>query len=90
MGIEYRIRFSHPDPLTIAERLRKLNNIAEDAAGVFTFHEDSARRDMPDATAQIQSDGIYFCDNGGSGRKFLGIMLAAVVDSFGPTTIEEL
>jgi len=44
---------------------------------------------MPDAVVQVEATSVYFRDNGGSGRDFLGAVVAKLC-SFGSVTVEEL
>ena len=44
---------------------------------------------MPDATVQVEDGGLYFCDHGGFGREYLGLVLARLVAAFGPVQIED-
>jgi hypothetical protein len=89
MGIEYRIRLDPPDP-SVAGRLRLQSGAAEESPGVLSFRESSPAGSMPDAVVHVEPDGLLFCDNGGAGRKFLGIVVAIVVGNGGSATIEEL
>jgi hypothetical protein len=45
---------------------------------------------MPDATVQPAPYGVYFCDHGGHGREFLGVLVARLVSEFGAVTVTEL
>jgi len=45
---------------------------------------------MPDAWMSIEPDAFYFCDNGGAARRFLGGIIADMVNHFGPVTVQEL
>jgi len=35
-------------------------------------------------------DGLYFCDNGGAARRFLGGIITLLVNHFGSVTVQEL
>lgn len=40
--------------------------------------------------AIVKEYGLYFCDHGGHGRKYLGFVVAQLVRNFGSVTVEEL
>lgn len=92
MGIEYSLRFEYRDSANVAELLRRLEGSREDAIvpNRFEFRAAASTAVMPDAAAMPEPGGLYFCDYGGSGRHFLGTVLAQIVSSFGPVTISEL
>jgi hypothetical protein len=92
MGMELALRFSAPDLTAVAAVLRGLPSARELApawSGV-ELRTDATSGGMPDATVKAESYGTYFCDHGGHGREFLGIVEARLVSGFGQVTVEEL
>jgi hypothetical protein len=91
VGIEYRLRFAAPDAAEVAQVLRRLPAAREGTPPDTRFDFGLAGGGWPQATAQADADGVYFCDHcGGAGRAVLGEVVAALVSVFGPITIEEL
>lgn len=93
MGIEYNLRFSAPNAEAVADLLRRMSDTREvdTPEPHFELGADPAGQDWPEATATIEPDGLYFCDNcGGGGRALLGQLIARLTSYFGPVTIEEL
>lgn len=89
MGIEYKIQFAHRGAESVASVLRRLPMILEVSAvkGFVEFRAEQTRGTMPDATVSIEPDGLYFCDCGGAGKQFLGILIAHLVSEFDPVTV---
>jgi hypothetical protein len=93
MGIEYSLRFNAPDAEAVAEELRRMPGVREVATPHhgFEFREGVAEGDWPHATVMVEPGGAYFCDHcGGTGRAWLGAVVATLASSFGPVTVEEL
>ena len=92
MGIEYKLRFRFPDAQSVGDSLRRLPMAYEVAqANIdFEFRSPENLSSMPDASAHVEEDGLYFCDYGGMGRQFLGVIVARLVDRFGSVTVAEL
>jgi hypothetical protein len=92
MGVEYRVRFSAPDAEAVAAVLRQFPAAREVGAPALRFDLGSASGGYwPQATVQVEPDGVYFCDHGdGSGRAWLGEVIARLVSAFGSVTIDEL
>jgi len=90
MGIEYRLRFAFPDRAAVAEVLRRQPDVRETApADRFDFGD--AGHGWPQATAQVEAGGVYFCDHcGGGGQAVLHAVVAALISVFGPVAVEEL
>lgn len=89
MGIEYRLRLSAPDAEAVAAVLRRLPAAQE--APDYRFEVGAAVGGWPQATIQVEPDGVYFCDHlGGTGRALLGEVVARLVSMFGAVTVEEL
>ena len=92
MGIEYTLRATGTDQVSshlALSRLKGATVSVEDPRGI-EFRGPSSRSDStPDAVAQVDDTSIYFRNNGGSGRDFLGAVVAKLC-SFGPVTVEEL
>ena len=91
MGIEYRLRFKAPSRETIAEILRKLPMVAEATQPAPRFDLGAAGQVGPQASVQLEPDGVYFCDHcAGSGPALLGNLVVVLVSAFGAVTVEEL
>jgi hypothetical protein len=92
MGIEYALKFASPSPAAVATVLRRLpasRELLPPASG-FELRAETSSHGMPDATVQGAPYGAYFCDNGGRGREFLGLVVARLVSEFGAVTVAEL
>lgn len=91
MGMEYSLRFQHSAATEIATVLRREPMVGEPAANGIDFELRSPETTgaMPDAWMSIEPGGLYFCDNGGAGRRFLGAIIVDLVEQFGPVTVEE-
>jgi hypothetical protein len=90
MGIEYSLRFTAPSEEVVAEAVGCLQGVVESP---FEPAGPGTRFDLGggEATAIVEPGGLYFCDHcGGSGRAFLGQVVARLVSVFGSVTIEEL
>jgi hypothetical protein len=57
---------------------------------VYEFRAPANRATLPDAHVTIESEGLYFSDNGGEGTKVLDALLLDITQSFGPPRVEEL
>jgi hypothetical protein len=92
MGFEYKLRFVAPAAGAVAAILRGLPTARELSTPVHSFELRTKASDegMPDADVRVEPDGAYFCDYGGAGQKFLGIVVARLVSEFGAVTITEL
>ncbi len=91
MGIEYKLRFIPSSAESIAFSLRQLPGAVQLSAhaGRFEFRSERTTGSMPDAMAAIEADGLYFCDNGGAGKQFLGVVIARLVSEFGLVIVSE-
>lgn len=92
MGIEYTLRIDQAERSSIHTALSRLNGAVHPVTDgdEIEFRSASSKADsMPDAVAQVEADSVYFRDNGGHGRDFLGAVVASLC-SFGPVRIEEL
>jgi hypothetical protein len=91
MGLEYKLRFAFPDAESVASVLRRLPMVREvhRTKSEFEFRAVENNGSMPDALAHVQQDGLYFCDNGGTGTEFLGLVLSRLVNEFGPVTVAD-
>jgi len=83
MGLEYKIGCSqHPDGLD--KRLRSIHGFSEydREQGLYHFrspeNQDTAR--MPDASAGIEPDGIYFNDHGGK-TELVSVVFRRLIDA---------
>lgn len=91
MGIEYRLRFEAPDDEVVADVLRRLPTARAATPPDNRFDLGDAGSDWPQATVDVELGGVYFCDHcGGSGRAFLGEVVARLASAFGVITVEEL
>lgn len=92
MGYEYQLRFTHPGASTVAEVVRRLPFAHErqPQSGEFELWIDGPDGGMPDAVAQVESYGLYFCYYGVAGRELLGTLLAKLTSEFDAVTIAEL
>lgn len=91
MGVEYQLRFTAPDAGTVAEVLLRHPAARETTPPSLRFEFGSAGEGWPQATAQAETDGVYFCDHcGGLGQAILGEVVARLVSAFGVVTVEEL
>jgi len=88
MGIEYRLRFSRPTPDDVASVVARQPGASNSAPNTFDLRLDS-QGTMPDATARIEADGLYYCSYRTAGGAILGCLIAALVNRFGPVTIED-
>ncbi len=91
MGIEYRLQFTAPDAATVVSVLQRLPMVQKVAGDepMFELRTEQTTDTMPDAVVSLQPDGIYFCDNRGSGKQLLGVLIARLVSEFGPVTVAE-
>ena len=92
MGMEYTLRITQADQASVHLALSRLDGAVVSAAGSrdIEFRGVSSRgASMPDAVVQVEATSVYFRDNGGSGRDFLGAVVAKLC-SFGLVTVEEL
>jgi len=92
MGIEYTLRATQADQASIHLALSRLDGAVVPGPGSCQIEFRSApsrAASMPDAVAQVEVTSVYFRDNGGSGRDFLGAVVA-VLCSFGSVIVEEL
>jgi hypothetical protein len=92
MGIEYTLRFTYPDAVSVFAVLRQLPVTHEQTSSAGTFELRSAGNAgrMPDAVTCIEPYGLYYCNYGGSGREFLGLVITRLVGVFGTVTIAPL
>ena len=91
MGIEYAINFgSNAENEALSSLLVRLGGrpLLESPETTFEFRTSNSVG-MPDASASISEGGLYFCDYGGSGRDFLGRLVAALVAEFSAVQVQE-
>lgn len=90
MGTEYTLRFAHTGADFVASVLRRIPMKCElSEEGGFEFRAPDNTGNMPDATAIVEANGLYFCDHGGAGRHVLGVIVAGLVSEFGPVTVAD-
>jgi len=93
VGIEYTLRLASFNSAAVQLELARLAGVANSGARgeVVEFRRNPApESSMPDAVAEVGGDSVYFRDNGGFGRDFLGSVVARLASIFGPITVEEL
>jgi hypothetical protein len=92
VGYEYQLQFTHPGAAAVAEVVRRLPFAHErqPQSGEFELWIDGPNGGMPDAAAQVEPYGLYFCYYGVAGRELLGTLLARLVSEFGAVTIDDL
>lgn len=92
MGYEFRIRFNNDDPERLWEALKSAPEAIERLAPrpAIEYRAPSTTGPIPDATLEAIKEGFYFCDHGGEGRRFLGMVVALLSRNQCPVTVEEL
>jgi hypothetical protein len=92
MGVEYTLRFAHPDGASVSAVLRRLPVAHElsPSGSEFELRAGRTAGAIPDATVRVEPYGLYFCDYGGAGREFLGLIVTRLVSQFGAVTVAEL
>ena len=92
MGMEYKLRFAFPDVASVTSVLRRLPMVREVPRTNIEFEFRAAENSssMPDASARIEQDGLYFCVCGNRGRQFLGDIIARLVSEYGTVTVADL
>jgi hypothetical protein len=92
VGFEYRLSFAYRDVASVANALVCLAGAQQFAEPTvhLEFRRDQFNVGVPDATVAIEEYGLYFCDHGGHGRDYLGQIIAQLVRTFGPVSVEEL
>jgi hypothetical protein len=90
MGIEYSLRFSSPSMEATTSVLLRVPGATGDGRIVDFRSADARPQGMPDAHAQVEDYGLYFCDNGGNGASVFGHVVALLTSAFGTLEIEEL
>ena len=91
MGIEYSIKFDPFDQRSAEKVLIGLSSpelTIQDGYG-FHYWKTAPTEGMSDATASIESDGLYFNDHGGFGPEILGRLVTQLVSKFGVITVQE-
>lgn len=92
MGIEYKLQFAAPDADSVSALMSRLPSARESLTKTHWFElaTKAFDRDMPDAFVRVEPDGAYFCDKGGAGKEFLGILVARLASELGTVTATEL
>ena len=95
MGKEYLLHFPFERRGLLEDLLIRaplFHGLAPRSGGleVYEFRAAENTGIMPDAHATIETDGLYFCDNGGAGVKVFHELLLDIARTFGPPRIEEL
>ena len=95
MGKEYLLRFSFERRGLLEDLLIRaplFHGLAPRSGGleVYEFRAPANLDILPDAHATIETDGLYFSDNGGDGGKVLDELVLDIARTFGPPRIEEL
>lgn len=90
MGYEYQLRVTAAEPEAVNAVLQGLPD-ARPAANGLGFDYGGSPDGWPEASAQADSDGVYFIYYGQpAGRSLLGELTVALVDQFGSVIVEEL
>jgi len=55
----------------------------------FELRTDTSDKGMADAEVRVEPGGAYFCDNGGAGKMFLGIVVEHLVSEFGAVKVAD-
>ena len=83
MGLEYKIG-CHQSPAGLDRRLRSIQGFSEydQEHGLYHFRspENQEVARTPDASAGIETDGIYFNDHGGS-RELVSVVFRRLIDA---------
>src|SRR5262245_37798470 len=83
VGFEYRLRFAVPDSSAVAAVIRRLPEVREAIPPGSGFDFGHAGGGWPQATVQVETGGIYFCDHcSPGGGAVLGNLVAALVSAF--------
>lgn len=90
MGMEYTIRFDYPNAAAVLSMLERLPMARQRSSNSMEFELRSsvASEAMPDACLTVEPTGLYYCDYGGRGRDYLGLVMVSLVNEFGLVTIE--
>jgi hypothetical protein len=92
MGMEYKLRFAFSNVSSVDAVLRRLPGVREVSRTNVEFEFRSAENSgsLPDASAHVEQDWLYFCVYGSMGRQFFGDTIARLVSEFGPVTVADL
>lgn len=90
MGMEYKIRFETQEREQLDSLLKSLPHFDEFSQDreVYLYRVPGNSGSMPNAEAQVEKGGLYFCDYGMS-QPILGVLTATLVARFGEVQIEE-
>jgi hypothetical protein len=89
MGVEYRLRFRNDEGVDVIAALARLRDAKPISPSELEFRSAGAAQGMPDASVKLEPGGLYFCDNGGAGRDFLGRVVAKLVATCREVTVED-
>lgn len=91
MSYEYQLSFAYPSRETVEQVLSRLHGavLIPALSSRLEFRRNGPGTGMPDASASIKDYGVYFCDYG-SGREYLGQVIAWLAGRFGPVVVTEL
>jgi hypothetical protein len=92
MGIEYKLRFTFSDFGQVESLLQAMSHLSrfEAISALYEFRSPCNINKMPDAFVKIESDGLYFCDNGGEGQQILEELSQKITRRFGAVVLEDL
>jgi hypothetical protein len=92
MGIEYKLRFAFSDSGQVESLLQTMPSLSrfEASLALYEFRSSQNINKMPDAFVKIESDGLYFCDNGGEGEQILEALIQKITQEFDVISIEDL
>lgn len=92
MGFEYRLEVGSLDLADIQRFIETLPRIRQLPANEFRFEYRLADQPsfMPEAVLTPAEYGLYFCANSTEGKRYLGIVISALVSKFGSVAVSEL
>jgi hypothetical protein len=92
MGIEYKLRFAISNFGQVESLLHTMSSLSrfEAISALYEFRSPHNANQIPDAFVKIESDGLYFCDNGGEGQQILKDLSQKIAREFGVFVLEDL
>jgi hypothetical protein len=95
MGKEYLLHFRFERRGLLEDlliRAPRFHGLAPRSGGleVYEFRSPANTGTLPDAHVTIESEGLYFSDNGGEGLEVLQELVQDIARTFGPPRVEEL
>ena len=92
MGFEYRLEIESLDLADIQSFIEALPGIRPLPANEsrFEYRASGQASSMPEAVLSPAEYGLYFCANSTEGKRYLGIVISALVSNFGSVAVSEL